>query len=317
MVKKMVFNPIVNAYTYEDDQPDPSSGIPDLTPAIQDRLGVPSTSPSTPSNTAANPTSLNDFGDYDPSYESNKTNLTSMQNQAEEDYSTGLQRFRTQFPGMLQQAGQARDDTLQNFIAQMAQNGILRSSNNLEGQGRINSAYQNQVSALTDQQQQGEEGLAQQRLSRLREAQMGLTSAEGQHAGYLANVASARAQRQAATEAAQQATQQLQNQFTTTPTGQYMPNPVPQQMPPSPGGSGQFGIIPEQPQVGQPQQSPYSQMWADQQSAQQGSVPTQYQSPDTQAAFPTYDPNDSSLTGIEDQMMLAEIKRRLGMANAT
>lgn len=346
MPRRMIYNPADGQYVYVDDE-DPNaqatpgvdltnamarytgssgsadtsqSGIPTIPMNTVPQNADPGRSYALDNNVAPNPTAqqnqgMDQFGDYDPNYEAARSNALASQNQAETDYSSQLQNlglaFAPQFTGLEQQ----HTDDLDYLQNVMANQGILRSSNNLTAQGRINNQYQNQKGALTTQQQMNEQSLAQQRLSSLAAAQQGLTTAEGSHAQFLSDRAQQRAAQQAATEAAQNALRQQQQQqqqqspgFTTTPTGQITQAPAIQyataQNPVglvAPGSPLDYNQQPQAPAG--PYDSPYSNLWAQ----QQGQPTSGYSEPPGYQ----YQPTLESAGGDPD--LYAAMMRRLGL----
>lgn len=162
---------------------------------------TPATTPATPDlSTLLAPQT--DSGTYDPTYESAMQGITGQENQVNDQYSQQLQALRNaylpQYQGMQQQYGDDQT-SLQN---QLAQNGILYSSNNAQAQGQLGAQYQQQYGALQSQQQAGETGLATGHNSSLQDLLTQSLSAQGAHAGFLATDAENRAAAQAAAAAA-------------------------------------------------------------------------------------------------------------------
>jgi hypothetical protein len=249
----MIFNPADGTYVYVDDAEDPGAQAPgiDLTSAMSRYTGsTPSSTPpagTTDPNVAPTPQGLDQFGDYDPTYESTRANALASQNAAETNYSTGMQNLQTAFAPQFSALDQQHSDDLDYLQNMMANQGILRSSNNLTAQGRLNDQYQGQEGSLRTQQQMNEQSLSQQRLADMLAAQQSLTSAEGSHAQFLSGRADARAHQQAATEAAQQALVQQNPGFSTTPTGQIVQSPAIQYA----TSSNPVGLIPPGSNLGQ------------------------------------------------------------------
>lgn len=148
------------------------------------------------------PSGLSQFGTYDPTFESAMQGITGQQNSVNDQYSQALQGLRNaygpQYQDLQSQYGKGQT-TLQNHLAG---NGILYSSNNAQAQGDLGSQFQSLFSQLQGQQQAGEAGLANQRNSLLQGLTSQSLSAQGAHAGFLAQDAENRAAQQAAADAA-------------------------------------------------------------------------------------------------------------------
>jgi len=204
------------------------------------------TKPSTPQTSSVSPTGLDQYGYYDPDYDSAMNSFTAQENAANSAYTQGLVNLQGQFDVPLAQLSAQRSDDLDTLAAQMAQQGILRSSNNLVGQGRLENNYQTAFGNIAQQIQQGQQGLEQNRLNILQQILQGRNQADTAHAAFVANkeqeraqaiaqaAAAAEAQRkqdevnaqlQAQAQAAQQAYQQA-NTPQVTPTGQIAPPPA-------------------------------------------------------------------------------------------
>lgn len=223
--------------------------------AIQPQsLSMPASS--TPSNTTnpqpdpmqATSQGLGQFGDYDPTYENAMAGYSSQENEMNQQYNSAVNNLNTQYLPQQQQLGQNYQDQLQSLQAQMAQQGILRSSNNLYGQGQIGTQYQNELGGLTNAQQSQQAQLADQRNQLLQQLGLQRGQAEQAHASFLSNVAQQRAAQQAQTEANQQSIQQQQDWMNQTglnammQAGQVGTNPLLQA---SPTGQLSPGVNPD------------------------------------------------------------------------
>lgn len=194
---------------------DPTATTPAPTPAT--------TTPNPVANPAPDPFASSLQGnmntDYDPTYENLMAQITGQQNQVSSQYDQAVQKLRTAFQAPRQQAQQSWEDQLQQLQGQMAQQGILRSSNNLEGQGRLNTSYLNTVGQLDLSQQQQQEALDRQRADYLQQLLQQGVQGEGAHAAFLSQRAEARALQQAQTQAAADAAAR-QQQYNANQTAQ-------------------------------------------------------------------------------------------------
>jgi hypothetical protein len=235
----------------------PKTSVSDGSRTMQ-ATSTPATPAATPAPTYA-PTGIDQYGDFDPTYDQAMNQYTAQENSANSAYTQGLNQLQGQYDVPMMQLAQQRGDDLDMLAARMAQQGILRSSNNLWGQGKLENAYQTEVGNMTSQIQQGEEGLSRQRQSILDQILQGRNQAASSHTQFLQGKEQARAQAAAEAAAAAEAQRkqdelnaQLQaqrdaaakaynDQHAPTPTGQIPPAPAPTP-PPAPnwGGAGEF-----------------------------------------------------------------------------
>jgi hypothetical protein len=161
----------------------------------------------TPNDPYASSLSTDQNQYYDPTYENTMSGITANQNDINSQYSQAVQKLRTSMQAPLQQAQQSYQDQLNMLSGQMAQQGILRSSNNLYGQGRLNTDYLNQVGQMNLQQQQQQEALDRNRASYLQQLLQQGVQASGAHAAFESDQAKQSSLTQAQAQAAQDAAQ--------------------------------------------------------------------------------------------------------------
>lgn len=189
-------------------------------------------SPSLPSQVQPDPTAVNDptannapgmeqygydpndpaFGTYDPTWEQAQQKYTMGRNQAENDYATGMQQLQSYYPGAKSQLDMQNSDQLEMLKNALAGQGMLRSSNYAQAQGRQQGAYQDQMDALTGQQQSSENYLNNQHLNAIQNALFGLDQARSGHSNFLATASNARQAAISKAMAAQQAAMALAQQ---------------------------------------------------------------------------------------------------------
>lgn len=191
---------------------------------------VDDTAPGSPPPLSAVPPALgfNEMGGADPTFDALMAQLQSGRAQAESDYTAGTNALNTQYQPQYDELANQKNRADQNLAAQMANNGMYRSGNYLQGAGDLGEMYQKQVGGVQGEQNAQMQQLLAARLNRMNEYGGQEAAGQAAHAGVLGEYAKERARRESETASANEAAaaeaarnQQEQAGMVPNATGQY------------------------------------------------------------------------------------------------